>query len=230
MSLSSIDGHVCWNSNHRLPFIVCQPRKTNVHFPFPFAANNVSLPFPFSICRKQRKLFFSVETWTWRHEDMDTWRHWYVKTWRQGDMDMETSNGKWKTEAQAILLNLHFIDLWLSVCRRRNKQTKWTCPMPVYAYKYKVQSPVTNHPWTLRRPCQGTSEKERQHVILREWHQKTVWVWPMAGDKKVIPCAQRGFHPHLVSFPEDDMLPFLLICLKFLWNLYSKIFLVRNRF
>jgi hypothetical protein len=25
--------------------------------------------------------------------------------WRHGDMDMETSNKKWKTEAQAIFLN-----------------------------------------------------------------------------------------------------------------------------
>ncbi len=34
-----IDGHVCWNNNRRLPFIVCRPRKTNFHFPFPLAAN-----------------------------------------------------------------------------------------------------------------------------------------------------------------------------------------------
>jgi hypothetical protein len=162
MSLSSIDGHVCWNSNHRWPFIVCQPRKTNVHFPFPFTANNVSLPVPFSICRKQRKLLFSVETWTWRHEDMDTWRHWYVKTWRQGDMDMETSNGKWKTEAQAILLNLHFIDFWLSVCRRRKKRTKWTCPMPVYVYK--VQSPVNSAQTLARNIWDGKAACHLQRV------------------------------------------------------------------
>ncbi len=38
----AIDGHVCWNSNRQLQFTICRPRKiekTNVHFPFPFAAN-----------------------------------------------------------------------------------------------------------------------------------------------------------------------------------------------
>jgi hypothetical protein len=39
----------------------------------------------------------------WRHGDMDvetwTWRH------GRGDMDVETSNGKRKTEAQAIFLD-----------------------------------------------------------------------------------------------------------------------------
>ncbi len=34
-----LDGHVCWNSSRRLPFIVCQPRNTNFRFPSQCAAN-----------------------------------------------------------------------------------------------------------------------------------------------------------------------------------------------
>jgi hypothetical protein len=41
----SIDGHVCLNSNRRLPFIVCGPRKTNLR-----------LPFSFSVCSKQTEV------------------------------------------------------------------------------------------------------------------------------------------------------------------------------
>ncbi len=73
-----------------------------------------------------------METWrhedmeTWRHGDMETWRHGDVETWRRGDietwrhrdmgtedmkiwrhrnMDLEKSNRKRKTEAQAIFLS-----------------------------------------------------------------------------------------------------------------------------
>ncbi len=38
-SVLIIDGHVCWISNRRLPFIVCSQRKRNSYFPFPFTAN-----------------------------------------------------------------------------------------------------------------------------------------------------------------------------------------------
>ncbi len=38
-----IDGHVCCNIKHRLPFIICRPRKTN--FRFPFSANKRKLSF-----------------------------------------------------------------------------------------------------------------------------------------------------------------------------------------
>ncbi len=61
MRLFDIDGHVCWNSNCRLPFIFCQPRKTNFRSPFPFEANKWK--FAVSICRLQqpkRKLSFSL--------------------------------------------------------------------------------------------------------------------------------------------------------------------------
>jgi hypothetical protein len=34
-----IDGNVCWNTNHRLPFIVYRPRKTNFRFLFLLAEN-----------------------------------------------------------------------------------------------------------------------------------------------------------------------------------------------
>ncbi len=44
--ISRIDGQVCWNSNRRLPFIICRPRKTN--FRFPFAANKEILSSSFS--------------------------------------------------------------------------------------------------------------------------------------------------------------------------------------
>jgi hypothetical protein len=35
----------------------------------------------------------------WRYGDIETRRH---GEWRNGEMNMETSNGKWKMEAQAI--------------------------------------------------------------------------------------------------------------------------------
>jgi hypothetical protein len=38
--LITIDRNICWHSNHRLQFIVCQPRKTNFHFPL--------VPFPYT--------------------------------------------------------------------------------------------------------------------------------------------------------------------------------------
>ncbi len=34
-----IDRPFCWHSNHQLPCIVCQPRKTNLCFLFSFATN-----------------------------------------------------------------------------------------------------------------------------------------------------------------------------------------------
>ncbi len=39
----TIDGYVCWDSKRLLLFIVCLSRKTNSHFPFPFAANKWKL-------------------------------------------------------------------------------------------------------------------------------------------------------------------------------------------
>jgi hypothetical protein len=44
-----IDRQVCWNSNRQLLFIVCRPRKTNVHL----RQTNGSLPSLFTICRKK---------------------------------------------------------------------------------------------------------------------------------------------------------------------------------
>jgi hypothetical protein len=41
---------------------------------------------------------------TWKHRDIETWKHRDMETWRYGDMNMETSNRKRITEAQAIFL------------------------------------------------------------------------------------------------------------------------------
>jgi hypothetical protein len=51
---------------------------------------------------------WKMETWTWRHGNMEIWRYGDMETrrhgeWRNGEMNMETSNGKWKMEAQAII-------------------------------------------------------------------------------------------------------------------------------
>jgi hypothetical protein len=47
--LSNKHGHVCWNSNRRLPLIFCRPRKTTSVFRFRLQHANGSLPFPFSV-------------------------------------------------------------------------------------------------------------------------------------------------------------------------------------
>ncbi len=39
-----------------------------------------------------------------------------MEKWRHGDMDIETSNRKWKTEAQVIFLNLFTV---CSSCKRK---------------------------------------------------------------------------------------------------------------
>ncbi len=52
----------------------------------------------------------NIETWrhghidTRRHGDLETWKHGNIETWRHGGMEMETSIGRLKTEAQAISL------------------------------------------------------------------------------------------------------------------------------
>ncbi len=56
--IDSIDGHVCWNSNHRpLPFIACRPKKTNFCFLFTLAANKRK--FAISVFLYPKLLFFS---------------------------------------------------------------------------------------------------------------------------------------------------------------------------
>ncbi len=95
-----MDGHICWNTNRRLIFIVFRPREINFRFPFPFALINGSLPLPFSVCCKLKKIAVfryqnsdNREIWTWKHGDVDM-RHGNMKRWRHGDKDMET----WKHE------------------------------------------------------------------------------------------------------------------------------------
>ncbi len=79
-SMSELLGHLCylnelflfvqnqhkwalgWNSNRRLPFIVCRPRKTNFHFPFRLQQTNGKLLLPFFVYSKQTKLPFSVSS------------------------------------------------------------------------------------------------------------------------------------------------------------------------
>ncbi len=92
---ASIDVHYSCFSNSHLPFIVCRPRKTNVCFQFPFAANkrkfvvsvfrlhktNGSCPFPlvpFSVCGIPE---------TWRHGDNETRRQGDKEKWRHGDTE-----------------------------------------------------------------------------------------------------------------------------------------------
>jgi hypothetical protein len=48
-SIMHIEQHICCNSKHRLPFIVCQPSRTNFRFVFSLQQTNRSLPFPFSV-------------------------------------------------------------------------------------------------------------------------------------------------------------------------------------
>jgi hypothetical protein len=80
---TDIVGHVWWNSKRRLPLIVCRPRKTNVRFPFPFAANKREFAVSIFRLRKSR----NVEPWTWRHGAKETRRQGDKVTRRQGDMD-----------------------------------------------------------------------------------------------------------------------------------------------
>ncbi len=58
-----IDGHVCWNSNRRLPSIVCRPRQTNFRFPFPLAADKRKLAVSvFCFLGNKRKSPFFVRS------------------------------------------------------------------------------------------------------------------------------------------------------------------------
>ncbi len=106
---SAIDRNDCWHSNRRLPFIVCQLRKTNFSFPFLFAANKRKIAVSVTVCRKQTKVavfrkfcfqlvpfFFReipdkwrqiMETYRRRHGNMETWKH---GTWWNRDTGMET--------------------------------------------------------------------------------------------------------------------------------------------
>ncbi len=56
--------NVCWNSNCRLPFFVCLPRKTNFCFPFPCEANRRKSTISiFRFAANKRKLLFFVSSW-----------------------------------------------------------------------------------------------------------------------------------------------------------------------
>ncbi len=60
-SLIIINGLVCWNSNNRLPFIICRPRKTNFYFLFLFAANKQNFAVTvFIFAVNKQKLPFSI--------------------------------------------------------------------------------------------------------------------------------------------------------------------------
>jgi hypothetical protein len=57
-----------------------------------------------------------MEAWTHGHGDMDM-EKWTMETWNQnivefGSFTKKKSIGKWKTEAQAIVLNLFTVCSW----------------------------------------------------------------------------------------------------------------------
>ncbi len=145
-----IDGHVCWNSNRRLPFIVCRTRKSNICFLFQLAANkrkfavsafclqktkgschvSVSSVFRFRNSRNVKTGRYGdgkMETWRHRHGDTETWRHGDMETWRHGNGngDMETTNGK-QTPRR------FFKSVYRCSSRKRKltvcKRTTLTCP------------------------------------------------------------------------------------------------------
>ncbi len=98
------DGHICWNGNCRLPFIVCWPRKTI--FRFRMQWTNESLLFLFTICSIKRSCYFPLVQFFAefrKHWDME------METWKHGDIDMEfwpfTKKIKQKSEAQVIFLS-----------------------------------------------------------------------------------------------------------------------------
>ncbi len=97
-------------------------KETNVLFPFTFTADkwkfaisefclqkkNGSYRFPlvpFQLTEFRTHGEMDIDMETWRHRDLETWRHGDMETWRHGDLDMETSEGKRKMEAQAIFPN-----------------------------------------------------------------------------------------------------------------------------
>ncbi len=106
---SSIDGHVADTAiiNYCLSF-AGQGKQTSV-FPFHLQQTIRSFPFLFPAYRKQTEVavfhyvvLFSV---FWYSRNVETWTSGDMETWKHGDTDMETSNRKRKTEAQAVFLN-----------------------------------------------------------------------------------------------------------------------------
>jgi hypothetical protein len=79
MGWTVIDGHVWWNSNRQLSFIICRPSKTNFLFPFLFAANN-------------RKIAVYVSEF---QQTKGSWLFLLVQFF----------HFKWKTETQVMFLN-----------------------------------------------------------------------------------------------------------------------------
>jgi hypothetical protein len=69
---------------------VCSKQMEVSYFRFLFSENNRKLP---SLSVRKRG---DMETWRWRHGNMETYRHGDIETWRHGDMetwrhgDMET--------------------------------------------------------------------------------------------------------------------------------------------
>ncbi len=89
-----LDGTYAKTAIFLSPFIVCQPRKTTVRFPFA----NGSLQFPFSVCRKQTEVavfrkfcFLSAEFrkhGSHRYSDLE------METWKHGNMGTSNGNGR----------------------------------------------------------------------------------------------------------------------------------------
>jgi hypothetical protein len=113
-----MDGHVCFNSNLWLLFIVCWPRKTNFHFPF--AANQRKLPFSVSSLFRVCVLYIYIIIYIYIYIYM---------------LLFQTENGSPGDFSWSIyrLLIVQIEICRLSICWRRNKRklsvckrTRWT--------------------------------------------------------------------------------------------------------
>ncbi len=159
----SVPGHVCRNSNRRLPFITFQPRKTNLCFPFPLAANKLRIAI--SVFRLQHTkekcgfplvlfcvcvcvfvfIFIMIFTlFVKKNIYLYFYLYMYMSTYAA------VSNGNQKPRRFSFLIvqtevSRLSVCWWgnkrkLSVCRRakRTKQTKRTCYLwfSVYMYIY----------------------------------------------------------------------------------------------
>ncbi len=118
---------------------VCRKQTEVFCFRFTFTANKQKLLFSVSSAFRLRNSR-NMETWTWRHGDMETWKHRdrhgdmktsRMETWRHGEketwrhgprsMDMETTNGKWKWKPRRFSLTR------LPFAYRANRSLSFAC-------------------------------------------------------------------------------------------------------
>ncbi len=122
--------HVCWNSNRRILFINCLPRKTNFRFPFAankrkfaLSANRVAV---FAQFRIRLPKHGEIDIGTWKHGGKETRRHrlWYMET-------HHIENGKRKPR-RFSLISWPFAhrtngSFYLYICWRRSKRKLSIC-------------------------------------------------------------------------------------------------------